>query len=296
MLRKVLFLEIAGFLSLAISVAVVIMVVLMHATDPSVLIFPFSGLAITGFFVVLTINYMRKDLHKIHELHHKFIYKAGRFVVYLFGSALVLYALYLFATEKEFWSDIPVVVVSIVSVIVGVFSIYYTATLGYLIEHEHLHHKGISFSDLFVIVILPIAVSAFSVMMMFGKKANTTTEGEADFNTTSLEIIREFEMSDSIARNKYIGKSVKFGGMITEVSGDSAVLLKLATGNEDYTANCGFDKSVYESVKNVKTGDSVIIQCSCSGITSPEGEMDLLSEKSLDMIRCKLLEIKTAKP
>lgn len=295
MFRKVLFLEIAGFLSLTISVAVVFMVVAMHTTDLSIMWVPFSGLALTMGFVLLTISYMRRDLHKIHELHHRPVYKMGRFMVYLAATALILFAAYLIFTQKDFWSDISLVVVSVISIIAGVFAIYYTITLGYLIEHEHLRHSVITVYDLLILVLLPVGLVSGSVIMMFSQSASTVTEGQADFELTPVQIISEFEANDAAATLKFVGKSVKFAGIVTEVTGDSSVLLKLATGNSDYTANCGFDRSVYETVKSIKSGDSVQLQCSCSGITKPEGEMDLLSEKSLDMVRCKLLAMKPVK-
>lgn len=293
--RKVLFLEIAGFLSLAITVAVVFTVVAMHNTDLGIMVFPFAGLALTVGFVILTISYMRRDLHKIHELHHRPVYKLGQYVVYAVGTALVIFALYLFFTKEDFWSDISVVVVSLTSIIVAVFAVYYTVTLGYLIEHEHLRHSGISFFDLFILVLLPVGLVVSSVMVMFSQKATTVTEGKADFEISSSALIAEFEANAAVAKAKYVGKSVKFAGRVAEVAGDSSVLLKLATGVEEFTANCGFDKSVFSEVSMIKTGDSVSLQCSCSGVTKPEGEMDLLSEKSLDMVRCKLLTRNGAK-
>jgi hypothetical protein len=239
---------------------------------------------------------MRKDLHKIHELHSKSIYAVGRYFIYLIGIALIAYAAYLFFTAKEFWNDIGLVVVSNVSVIVGVFAIFYTGTMGYLIQHEHLRHKSVSFWDMFVLVLFPVGLISASVYTMFSQKASTVTEGKADFEISADKLIGEFEKDTKAASEKYIGKSVLFHGRVTEVAGDSSVLLKLASNQEGFTTNCGFDKSVYHEVKTVQSGDSVAVQCSCTGITKPEGEMDLLSESSLDMVRCKLLQIIKTKP
>lgn len=294
--RKVLFMELAGFLSLFVTVAVIAFVVAIHTIPWSVMALPLAGLLFTMVYVVLTIGYMRKDLHRIHELHGKKIYALGRFLVYLVGIGMIGWAIVNFIQTKEFWSEIDAVVISVVSLITGVFAIYYTLTLGYLIQHEHLRHSGVSVWDLVIVAIFPVGLVAWAVFNMFSLKAATTTEGETDFKMPVPKIIEAFEASADSAAVRFVGKTFEFGGTVTEVAGDSAVLLKLASGVDEFTVNCGFDKSQYEKVRFIAAGDSVEVKCSCSGITAPDDEMSLLSEKSLDMVRCSLQNLTKAKP
>lgn len=289
--RKVLFLELAGVASLIATLAVIAYVVIIHTIPLQLLLLPLTGLVLAIVYIALTIGYMRKDLHRIHELHEKKIYSVGRFVVYLASVALVVWAAIQFTQTKDFWSDISAVVFSLTCILIAIFTTYYTITLGYLIQHEHLRHSGVSFWDLVILVLLPLGLVAFSVFTMFSQTASTSIQGEADFQMPVPQIIAEFEQSADSAALKYVGKSFAFGGLVSEVAGDSAVLLKLASGVDEYTVNCGFDKSEYAAAGKVVVGDSVSLKCSCSGLTLPEDEMSLLSEKSLDMVRCSLVNL-----
>ncbi len=137
----------------------------------------------------------------------------------------------------------------------------------------------------------PILLVSGTIYWLFSQEASTTASGKADFEMSSAAIIAEFEKSDSLATKKFVGKNVLFGGVVAEVAGDSAKLLKLNTGVEGFTANCAFDKSQFASVAKINAGDSVVVQCSCSGMTKPEGEMDMLSESSLDLARCAVQKV-----
>jgi hypothetical protein len=127
-------------------------------------------------------------------------------------------------------------------------------------------------------------------------KSDTISTGKADFETSPFSILKEFEKNDSLANKKYLGKSIKIGSHVVEVSGDSAILLKLDGGIEGATINCGFDKSQKDKLGGIVAGDSVIVQCSCGGYTKPESADDLLSEKYLELNICNLLLHVPVKP
>lgn len=288
-MRRVLFLELSGFLSLGITLAIVAMLISMRFVETEMLQLPLAGLFLVFVFILLTIRYTRKDLHKIHELHSRAIYRVGRSVMYFLGAGMVVYGLYLLLSTADIWTEIGIVILADLAIVIGIFAIYYTFILGYLIKNEHLRHKSVTFSDLFLVVIMPIALVAVSIFMLFGKGATTIAQGKADFEIPASKIIAEFEAGESQANAKYHGKVLQFGGVISEISGDSTVLVKLNVGVDETTANCGFDKSLKQKLNRVAAGDSVIVKCSCSGYTRPDDAESMLSEKSLDLVRCDLV-------
>lgn len=289
LMRKVLFLEVTGFLSLIFTGIVMYLIVSMRMAEIETLLIPGVGMLLVGVFTVLTIRYARRDLHKIHELHTKPFYRYFRYLVYVLGVLMVLYPLYLVFAHDDFFETIGVIMVAEILLVLGVFTLFYNNTLSYLIQNEHLHHKRVTMGDIMLVVVFPIALVAGSTYWLLSKEASTVSSGKADFESSAASIIREFESNDSLAAAKYVGKTIKFGGVVQEIAGDSAKLVKIQSGVEDVTVNCGFDKSQFAAIGNVQAGDSLIVQCSCSGYTSPEGEMDLLSERSLDMARCALI-------
>jgi hypothetical protein len=173
--------------------------------------------------------------------------------------------------------------------VLGIMVIYYTYMLGYLIENEHLRHERANFWDFFWVILFPIALITGSAYYVLTKEATRVTTGDPDFTMRPALIIAEFEKNDSLARAKYIGKSVLFSAHVLEVGGDSAMLFKLESGVAGYTVNCGFDKSLKDTVSAILVDDSITVQCSCSGLVKPDGEMSLLSDKSLEMTRCNLI-------
>lgn len=294
-MKRVLFLEITGFVGLVFTGLIVYLILSLGIGELNILVAPALGMAIVAVFIALTIRYARRDIHIIHVLHAKPIYKYSRYLVYALAAAMVLYPLYLIFKHDDFFGSISAILLAELMLVLGVLTFYYNYTLSYLIANEHTHHHGIAFSDVFIVVLFPILLVGGSVFALLSESAETSTSGKPDFVLSSEKLIQEFQENDSLASAKYIGKKIQFSGRINEVAGDSAVLLKLNTGVEDVLANCGFDKSQFSEVKNLKPGDSVSVLCSCSGFTSPEGEMDLLSEQSMEFARCSLLTEKSNK-
>lgn len=290
LMQKVLFLEISGFISLGVTMAVLGTVLSMNMVDLSVLWLPFSGLALVLTYIILTIRYTRRDIHKIHELHSKHIYAYGRFVMNIVGIGLMIYGIYVLLDTKEIWTDIVMVVLADLSLVIGLYCLYYNITIGFLIKHEHLRHGNTSFWDLMLVVIAPIAFVGFCVFKLLSTEAVTVAAGKADFVVPAAAIIAEFEKNDTAALTKYHDKIVQFPGRIQEISGDSAKLLKLSVGLDETTANCGFDASEMNVLKSIKEGDSVLVKCYCSGYSKPDDSESMLSEKSLDLVRCALVQ------
>ena len=148
---------------------------------------------------------------------------------------------------------------------------------------------------LYIILIIGIFGILYGAWLYF-KPAETESTGDADFTLAPRDIIAEFEKNAAAANKKYVGKTVRLGGIVGSIEGDSNILIKLQAGIEGYTVNCGFNKKLKDKLNGIVVGDSIQVQCSCSGLSSPDAELSLLSEKSLDMTRCSLLNWKKNEP
>lgn len=137
-----------------------------------------------------------------------------------------------------------------------------------------------------LVVIIGAAIGGYLWM----KPASTASDGPATFTIQPTELIAEFEKDTEGSNEKYVGQTIRFGGVVESIEGDSALLFKLRTRAKDYSANCSFDISEFANSSKVKVGDSVNLQGSCNGIVSPDEELDLFSEKSISFARCKLFD------
>lgn len=146
------------------------------------------------------------------------------------------------------------------------------------------------FKELLFIVIVPLLAILYCITALYQQETGISSVGKPDFILQPSQLMNEFEKDASASNQKYIGKVIRFSGSVSEISGDSSILLSLNAWKEGYSVNCDFDIALKEKLSAVLQGDSILLQCSCSGLNAPEEGMSLLSETSLEMTRCALIE------
>lgn len=147
--------------------------------------------------------------------------------------------------------------------------------------------------NILLVVLVLILIGAAIGAYMWNKKASTVTNN-ADFTLQPDQLIKEFDANEKAANEKYIGKGIKFSGVVSEIAGDSVHAL-LLNGGEGIEVKCTFDKSAAEKVKPVLQNDTVELICECSGYIKPADGESMLSSKTLEMVRCNLLNWKKGK-
>jgi hypothetical protein len=99
------------------------------------------------------------------------------------------------------------------------------------------------------------------------------TKGEkAAFEVNAIDFIREFRKDDSAANKKYIEKIITVNGRVSQLEApdSSTVNVKfIDTTTGDY-AIFAFQEQDLSEAKSLKTGDSVSVKGSCSGLTYSE--------------------------
>jgi|GEM_PF-1465586 len=145
-------------------------------------------------------------------------------------------------------------------------------------------------SDLLFIIAVPMFIAGFGIFSLYNQETSSSSVGEPDYTLQPSSLMVAFEKDAATANQQYIGKVIRFSGSVAEIGGDSSILLTLNAWKEGYSINCDFDIELKEKLSAVLQGDSVLLQCSCSGLSAPEEGMSLLSETSLEMTRCALIE------
>jgi uncharacterized membrane protein len=130
-----------------------------------------------------------------------------------------------------------------------------------------------SWSKNLLIVFLVLVVFAACIYWYVAtEKFSDTSDRKAAFTVSAIDFIREFRKDDSLANQKYREKIVTVNGRISELeSPDSATvnvkIIDTTTG--DY-AIFAFQEQHLDEAKTLKTGDSISIKGSCSGVSYSE--------------------------
>ncbi len=205
---------------------------------------------------------------------------AGNFVVVFFAPF----------TVDGFWSE---EINGIFFVCAGVLFLFVVYNYLLTTSQSLIHHKQAQkpeLMDWIFALILPVLLVCYAVISLYNQETLTSSVGEPDFKIQPAALMDAFEKDASASNQKYIGKVIRFSGSVSEISGDSSILLSLNAWKEGYSVNCDFDIALKEKLSAVLQGDSILLQCSCSGLSAPEEGMSLLSESSLEMTRCALIE------
>lgn len=147
--------------------------------------------------------------------------------------------------------------------------------------------------NILLVVLLLILIGGAIGAYMWNKKASTVTK-DADFTLQPDQLIKEFITNKKAADEKYIGKGIKFSGVVSRVDGDSVHALIFSVG-DDTEVKCTFDKSIEEKVKPILPNDTVELICECGAYMPPLDATSMLSTNILDMARCNLLNWKKGK-
>lgn len=201
--------------------------------------------------------------------------------------AVVFYAA--FAIDG-FWSEEINGIFFIFAGVSFVFILFnYLVTADHSIINQRHVKKAVLVDWIFTLVV-PVLVVCYAVLSLYSQETATSSVGEPDYTIQPAVLMDAFEKDAEGTNQKYIGKVIRFSGSVAEIAGDSSILFSLNAWKEGYSVNCDFDIALKEKLSAVLQGDSILLQCSCSGLNAPEEGMSLLSESSLEMTRCALIE------
>lgn len=296
-MKKIYIMTLAGIGGILLAVSGIVAMYTRETLGLVPLICGLAGLLVGMITILITLNYFhREDATHPVILSHKPTLNVIQLVMIVSGLAAIAWAVFLGSTMPGFFASVRNGLGAAFMVIAGVYFIYFAFDVARTVEHPGFRNRKSTLFDYLIVFALPLVAAGWSVYRLYNEEADTVTVGEADFNMKPSALISEFEKDAEKANATYIGKSVRFSASVIEMAGDSSILIKMNSWKGEYTVNCNFDKTQKEKLASVLPGDSLDVQCSCSGLTKPSDEMSLLSESSLDMTRCNLLKWYQNKP
>jgi tRNA_anti-like len=122
-----------------------------------------------------------------------------------------------------------------------------------------------------------------AVWYIFNEKFTDTSERTAVFTVNAIDLIHEFQQSDSLANKKYAEKIITVNGRISELeAADTTINVKMIDTLTDAYIIFAFQQQHLKEAKQLKEGDSVSIKGSCSGGTYSE----ILETEFITFKRC----------
>ena len=248
---------------------------------PIRVILGFSALCIILFAWVSTV-FLTKGL-KVSFFN---LFRVLGFLTALLNLFVVLYAAF---TMAGYWSEEVNGIFYVFSGVSFVFVLFNYLALG---NHSILNQKQVqkpAVTDWIFTLFLPILIAAYGIFSLYNQETALSSVGDPDFTIQPAPLMDVFEKDAASANQQYIGKVIRFSGSVSEIGGDSSILVSLNAWKEGYTINCDFDMELKDKLSAVLQGDSLLLQCSCSGLNTPEEGMSLLSGATLEMTRCALI-------
>ncbi len=140
-----------------------------------------------------------------------------------------------------------------------------------------------------VFIGLALIAGVWLMYYLFSMKFEDTNDVKADFEINSLDLIKEFQLNDSIANAKYTEKILTVNGVVSESEkADSSINIKMTDDESGSYIIFSFQKSEDNKLMSVNAGDMLSIKGSCSGAIYSE----ILNAYSVSLKRCILLNPK----
>ena len=114
--------------------------------------------------------------------------------------------------------------------------------------------------------LLLLLIGGAAVWYIFNEKFTDTSERKAAFTVNAIDLIHEFQKSDSLANKKYAEQIITVNGRISELeAADTTINVKMVDTLTDAYIIFAFQQQHLKEAKQFKEGDSVSIKGSCSG-------------------------------
>jgi len=117
-----------------------------------------------------------------------------------------------------------------------------------------------------------IALLAVIAVAVYGYREYSRTNRDIksvrpDFVLPALDLIREYETSDSIATKKYNGKIIEITGVIMEVEKDENGYYTIVLGDnaKPSSVRCSMDTAHQADATLVSKGQSITVRGACTG-------------------------------
>lgn len=113
-----------------------------------------------------------------------------------------------------------------------------------------------------------LVIGAGAVWYIFNIKFDDTSKSKSAYTVNAMDLLQEFQKSDSLANKKYREQIITVNGRISALeAADTTINVKIIDTLTDAYIIFAFQEQHLNEAKMLKEGDSVSIKGSCSGGT-----------------------------
>ena len=141
-----------------------------------------------------------------------------------------------------------------------------------------------------VLLLLAVAGVGWYAYKEYSRTNRDLASASPDFKVEAGSLVKEFEINDSTANKKYLGKIIEIEGPVNEISKDESGYYTLVLGDTATLSSvrCSMDTVHSADAASLKAGSSVILRGACTGFN--KDEMGLGSDLILN--RCVIISTK----
>lgn len=161
------------------------------------------------------------------------------------------------------------------------------ASLGILMVIVFLLQKK---RFILAILLIVVAAGAWYAYKEYSRTNADLAGVKADYTLGAPQLVKEFEINDSSANIKYLGKIIETNGMVMEISKDGLGFYTVVIGDTSSLSSvrCSIDSVHSEDAALLTKGSSAIIKGACTGFN--KDEMGLGADVILN--RCAIIKNK----
>ncbi len=140
---------------------------------------------------------------------------------------------------------------------------------------------------IFIIGALFLVIGVLVAWFIFTDTFDDTNKQKANIEINALDLIKQFETSDSSANKKFTEKIILVRGRVSETEiVDSIINIKMIDTTTNGTILFAFQQQNINDTKSLKVGDSIAIKGSCSGGVYSE----ILETEIINFKRCLVIK------
>ncbi len=143
---------------------------------------------------------------------------------------------------------------------------------------------------MWALLLLVVGVGIWYGYRQYSRTNQDIARVRADVKLSAVDLVKEFEINDSSANKKYLGKIIETDGIIKEVRKDEAGYYTVVLGDTTKLSSvrCSMDTAYHEDAANLVLFSSAIVRGVCTGFN--RDEMGLGSDVILN--RCVIVSNK----
>lgn len=122
------------------------------------------------------------------------------------------------------------------------------------------------------IILLVVAGGSFYAYKQYSRKNKDLSNVKADIKLTAATLIREYEASDSVSNEKYLGKILEVTGNLRNVEKDGSAYYTVVLGDTTNMSSirCSMDTTHQQDAAGLEPNSSIVVRGACTGFIRDE--------------------------